>query len=183
MAESISIFTVDLYQAIDAGCSDQILSLKKADIPGIQVILKERTQSYYPPVRDFAAGALHVIQNLLDAETRKRESAHSRRNSVHDGSNSEIEPVGQVLQVGAFALFTLQLGSSTSSHRTCSLLTCFFFLTAAHCQDHRGNGRRLASDTDFDRSEQQISSGSTRQRRAVSRSSRNAPFVSNRWTF
>lgn len=100
LTAAIVIF-IDLYQAIDAGYSDDVLETKKAEIPGIYEILQTRQNSLYPTTRAFAHSATRVIDNLLDAEKAKRAAAYSRRNSSA-GIGGDVEPVAATLQVGGF---------------------------------------------------------------------------------
>jgi hypothetical protein len=94
------VLFIDLFQAIDGGCPDEVLEIKKAEIPGIQSILHARTKSCYPPVRNFAFAAMRVIENLNEAEKAKRLSAKSRRDSITATTEEKAEPVGSVFQVG-----------------------------------------------------------------------------------
>lgn len=99
LTAAIVIF-IDLYQAIDAGYADDILELKKSEIPGIYGILQDRQRSIYGTTKSFAYSATRVIDNLLEAEKTKRSAASSRRGSIAGMSREpEAEHVGATLQV------------------------------------------------------------------------------------
>lgn len=78
---------VDLFQAIDAGCTEEVLSIKKAELPGIYSIFKTRQRSHYLTVRNFARTAMGVLDNLSDAEQKKKATMLSRQTALGTSSN------------------------------------------------------------------------------------------------
>lgn len=97
LSAAIVIF-IDLFQAMDNECTEDVLTSKRADIPLILNILQERMRSMHTTTATFAAAAFGVVHNLLEAEKAKKAAMAARRNSTDGSVVEDSEPVGRVFK-------------------------------------------------------------------------------------